>query len=60
MSKNNVVLISEYDMPSDFKCIWSKEVKTLLNNERGINNDRNKRIEKLFIYEKGDKNNNEF
>lgn len=33
MSKNNVVLISEYDMPSDFKCIWYKEVKTLLNNE---------------------------
>jgi DNA adenine methylase len=26
MSKNNIVLVSEYNMPSDFECIWSKEV----------------------------------
>jgi DNA adenine methylase len=49
MSKNNVVLISEYNMPNDFECVWSKEVTTSLNNERGINNIKNNRIEKLFI-----------
>lgn len=48
MSKDNIVLISEYSMPNDFKCIWSKETTTTLNNNRS--NKDNNRIEKLFIY----------
>jgi len=34
MSKNNIVIISEYNMPNDFKCIWSKEHKTILDVKR--------------------------
>lgn len=49
MGKNNIVLISEYSMPKEFECIWTKKVTTSLNNYRGINNDKNNRIEKLFI-----------
>lgn len=49
MSENNIVLISEYDMPQDrFECIWSKEMLTTLNNNR----DNANRIEKLFICKK--------
>ena len=42
---DNIVLISEYNMPEDrFECIWSKEHKV------GINQDEHKvRVEKLFI-----------
>lgn len=43
-SKKNILFISEYQAPSDFKCIWSKNVKTGLN----MNNDV-QRVEKLFI-----------
>lgn len=48
LSKNNTVLISEYNMPDDkFKCIWSKEHKV------GINQDEHQiRIEKLFTVRK--------
>lgn len=46
MSKNNTVLISEYNMPEDkFECIWSKEHRTFLDK----NDNDKKRIEKLFI-----------
>lgn len=49
MSIDNIVLISEYSMPSDFKCIWEKEIGITLGS--GINkHSKNKRIEKLFIY----------
>lgn len=45
LSKNNIVLISEYNMPPDFKCIWEKE--------RTVKQDANKKgmkaIEKLFM-----------
>lgn len=44
LSKNNIVLISEYNMPNDFKCIWSKNHKTSLDT-----NEHKKRVEKLFI-----------
>lgn len=47
MSENNIVLISEYNMPNDFECIWEKKVKTTLNNKRKEKN--NDRVEKLFI-----------
>ena len=37
-------------MPNDyFECIWEKKVTTTLNNNRGVNNEKNNRTEKLFI-----------
>lgn len=54
MSKNNIVLISEYSMPDDFECIWEQEVKVNFDSNRKKQKDlKNKRIEKLFIF-KGD------
>lgn len=52
MAKTNTVLISEYDMPDDFECIWSKETKVNFDSNRKMNDDKNKRIEKLFIVKK--------
>ena len=49
LSKDNIVLISEYDMPKDFKCIWVKETKIGLDSNR-IKLDS--RTEKLFIIDK--------
>ena len=49
-SVHNTVLISEYSMPDDFTCIWSKETKTLLDSNKDKNDDKNIRIEKLFTY----------
>ena len=44
-SRNNIVLISEENAPSDFECIWEQEVS------RSIKaNDKSKSTEKLFIY----------
>lgn len=34
LGKNNFVFISEYNMPDDFVCIWSKEVKVLQKSNR--------------------------
>ena len=48
MAKDNIVLISEYDMPEEFKCIWQKETKVNFDSNRKSNEDKNKRIEKLF------------
>lgn len=47
MAKNNIVLVSEYNMPDDFECIWQKEIKTLLCIDRAKTDS--KRVEKLFI-----------
>lgn len=45
-SKNHIVLVSEYNAPDDFQCIWKKEHKTTLDK-----NDNSKiRVEKLFIH----------
>lgn len=49
MSKHNIVLISEYNMPDEFLCVWEKECKTLLNSKKESNDESNIRIEKLFI-----------
>ena len=51
MSKDNIVLISEYNMPNDFECIWSKETLANFDSNRTKedNEDKNKRVEKLFI-----------
>ena len=51
MGKNNTILVSEYNMPSDFKCIWSKETLANFDCDRGKNKEACKRIERLFIYE---------
>lgn len=44
MSKENVVLISEYQAPGDFKCIWTKETGRGLRKKSGDT----KQTEKLF------------
>lgn len=47
LSKNNTVLISEYELPEDkFECIWSKDVKVGISGQGDIKNK--KRVEKLF------------
>lgn len=48
MSKNNTVLISEYNMPDDFKCIWKMETKVNFDSNRSEGDVKNKRVEKLF------------
>lgn len=45
LSENNIVLVSEYNMPDDFKCIWQKERKVLQKSDR-ITGE--KAVEKLF------------
>ena len=46
MSKNNIVLCSEYSAPNDFKCIWEKQLIVSLDKS-----SRGKAIEKLFVHE---------
>jgi len=46
-SINNTVIISEYNAPDDFKCIWSKEVKLDM---RDSENKKKARVEKLYTY----------
>lgn len=43
MSKNNIVLVSEYNAPDDFECIFEKTLTTTLDK-----NSRKKDTEKLF------------
>lgn len=43
MSKDNIVLVSEYNMPDDFECIWEQELTCTLDK-----NKRSKRVERLF------------
>lgn len=43
ISKNNIVLISEYNAPEDFQCIWEKELTITLDKD-----SRRKNTEKLF------------
>lgn len=45
LSENNIVLVSEYNMPDDFKCIWQKERKVLQKSDRVTGE---KAVEKLF------------
>lgn len=47
LSKNNIVVISEYDMPEDFVCIWEKERQVLQKSNR---TKGDKVTEKLFIH----------
>lgn len=36
MSKNNIVLVSEYNAPNDFDCIWEKEIMVHIRNNKKI------------------------
>ena len=47
MAENNLLFVSSYDAPKDFKCIWSKTHK-LTGQQK--NNKNKKRVEKLFVY----------
>ena len=49
MSKHNIVLISEYDMPDEFRCIWEKETVVLLDKNKASNDKQNIRTERLFV-----------
>ena len=50
VSKNNFVLVSEYTMPDDFVCIWSKERKVLQKSDR---KEADVAVEKLFTLKDG-------
>jgi DNA adenine methylase len=43
-SRDNIVFVSEYEMPTDFECVWKKTIKP------GINPKAQPREEKLFMY----------
>ena len=42
----HIVIVSEYDMPEEFACIWQKETKCMV--DRNADN-RTERIEKLWL-----------
>ena len=46
-SKNNTVIISEYEAPNDFECIKEINTKTDIRNRSG---KRENRVERLFRY----------
>lgn len=48
LSKDNYILISEYNAPTDFVSIWSKELTTTLDKS-----SRSKAVERLFTYKNG-------
>jgi DNA adenine methylase len=50
MAEKNVVFVSEYNAPSDFKCVWEGKIKTNFASQR--NKATHDAVEKLFIYEK--------
>lgn len=43
MSEKNIVLISEHEAPSNYKCVWQQEVKRTINNTKRV-----RATEKLF------------
>lgn len=45
LSKDNIVLISEYNAPSDFMCVFEQKVKTHMNNRNKL-----QKVEKLFMF----------
>ena len=50
VGKENILLISEYSMPNDFECIWSKETTVSLDSNKKESDKKNIRVEKLFKY----------
>ena len=54
MSIQNIVLISEYEMPDDFECIWEKDILCRVSKQNKLkSDDSNRRTEKLFIHKNG-------
>ena len=49
-AKDNIVIISECDMPDDFECIWRKERKVMQKSDRTT---ADRLIEKLFVVKGG-------
>ena len=45
-NNGNIVLCSEYEMPSDFECVWEKSYSVNFDSNRRTKQER---IEKLFI-----------
>ena len=43
-SRDNIVIISEYKAPADFKCIWQSKINVIHNGKQ------NAKVEKLFMY----------
>ena len=43
ISKNNIVLVSEYQAPKDFKCIWEQPILRTIDNTKRVET-----IERLF------------
>ncbi len=50
LAQKNWVFISEYTMPEDFDCVWSKERKVLQKSDR---EKAEVATEKLFVYKEG-------
>lgn len=50
MSIHNTILISEYNMPDEFECIWEKEHKTLIDSNKSSGDKDNIRVERLYTY----------
>lgn len=50
----NLVLVSEYNAPNDFVCIWKKEITCGMNSKKG--SKQPKRCEKLFVHKNELKN----
>ena len=48
ISRDNVVLCSEYNAPEDFECVWTKNLTVTLDKA-----SRGKAVEKLFRYTGG-------
>lgn len=51
MARSNIVLVSEYNMPDGFACIYEKVANVLVDCNRLAQDKKNKRVEKLFICE---------
>lgn len=49
LDKSNILFVSGYDAPSDFTCIWQKDVLVNFDSMRNENSNKN-RTEKLFIW----------
>ena len=45
MSKNNIVLVSEYNIPNDFECIWELQTKVNFDSNRSSEDESNVRTE---------------
>ena len=46
-AKNNIVYVSEYNAPEDFKCVWEQEVKSSLS-ANGVCGGNKVSVERLF------------